>query len=119
MKRVLLILCLILNNVTYNCNLCWDYKIKDPRLKREKISHDASCPCPCWQYPHTQADNNFYRCIQCGHRLTPPDPLSKHGPKYKRFNEEHKNTVKPQVSIKSTNKKANPIEFPFTNLKKK
>jgi len=126
MKKILFVFCLILNNLTNSCNLCWDYKIKDPRLIREDISHDSECTCPCWQYQHTLGENNFYRCIECGHRLTPPNPLSKKGPQYKRYNEnENKSSINPPVFIKKQNKNSktrNPrrsnIEFPLSNLKK-
>lgn len=58
----------------------------NPRLTRRDISHNAACSCECWQYPHTKGTNNQYKCINCNHRLTPPDPLSQNGPKFDRFN---------------------------------
>jgi hypothetical protein len=79
------VLLMFLTEAMNSSNLCWDYKIKDPRLKRANIEHDSECTCPCWQYPHTAGTNNFYKCQVCNHRLTPPDPTSKKGPQYKRF----------------------------------
>ena len=122
MKRFLFILCALFSNITNSCNLCWNYKQKEPRLERQDISHDATCTCPCWQYSHTKGNNNFYRCIECGHRLTPPDPLSKNGPQYKIYQNGHnsiKNPIKPQ-KITHKPKKSNPksIQFPITKVKK-
>lgn len=85
MRFILFVLFLFASEFTNSCNLCWNYKIKDPRLQRETIEHDPECTCPCWQYPHTEGSNNFYKCQVCDHRLTPPDPTSKNGPQYKRF----------------------------------
>lgn len=120
MKRFLFVLCALLSNVSNSCNLCWDYKIKDPRLIRENISHEADCTCPCWQYPHTKGDNNFYRCTQCGHRITPPNPLSKNGPQYKRFNNpQGTNNVKPQALTQEKKSGSKKIVLPLTQLKKK
>ncbi len=99
-KTILWAICIFLNNISFGCNLCWDYRIKDPRLIREDISHDPECTCPCWKYPHTQGGNhlnNFYKCEECGHRLTPPDPLSQDGPQYKRFYNKKKDTFKPTI----------------------
>lgn len=69
-------------------NLCWVIQNKsDERLSRKVISYDAQCTCECWKYPHTKGTNNQYKCTNCEHRITPPDPLSKNGPKYKTYYE--------------------------------
>lgn len=97
MRLILLILFLFVSDITNGCNLCWNYKIKDPRLQRETIDHDPQCTCPCWQYPHTEGTNNFYKCQVCEHRLTPPDPISKKGPQYKRYYHKGDKDFKPTI----------------------
>lgn len=121
MKKILLVVCTIISSMPNTCNLCWDYKIKDPRLIREDISHDPQCTCNCWQYAHTKGTNNFYRCGVCGHRMTPPDPLSKKGPHYKTYNDiedAQENAINPPIFMQQPKRHPQLIQFPLTNLKK-
>ncbi len=74
-------------------NLCWFFENNNnPRLTRRTISHNAACSCECWQYPHTKGTNNQYKCTNCNHRLTPPDPLSAEGPQFIRYNQNQEET---------------------------
>lgn len=74
-------------------NLCWYFSNNSqPRLERRKIAHHPACSCECWKYPHTKGTNNQYKCSNCEHRITPPDPLSKNGPQFIRHNESQEET---------------------------
>jgi hypothetical protein len=89
MKYIIAFVALFMTSLEIiSSNLCWCFQnVSDPRLVRRVISHATACTCECWQQPHTKGTNNEYKCLKCGHRLTPPDPLSKNGPQFKRYYE--------------------------------
>lgn len=117
MRLIWFVFFTLLTDAINSCNLCWDYRIKDPRLQRETLEHDSQCTCPCWQYPHTEGTNNFYKCQVCDHRLTPPNPLSKKGPQYRRFYHKGDRNFKP-TSYKYPSKSPETNPRPLMKIEK-